>query len=573
MVQKTDLLDILQKKGLLNDQQLSQLRLEQVNTGHEIEEILRERAWVDPREIIQAKAQQYNIPFVDLSTQTISPEVLLKIPESVARHYILIPIQSKDSSLSVAMKDPLDLQLLEFLETKTGFKIKPLMADPEQIEKAINENYSVGIEKEVSAAVKETQKELEKMKIEIKDLKDVEQIVQSAPVARMVSTILEYAVKARASDVHIEPQDENTRVRYRIDGVLREKLILPKSVHEAIISRIKILSNLKIDEKRVPQDGRFMFEQEGGVEIDLRISTLPTSHGEKVVLRLLRKSGEVPSLSELGLRGKALKTFEESLKKTHGIILVTGPTGSGKTTTLRTALSKVNRIEVNIVTLEDPVEYQIPGVNQVQINPVAGLTFASGLRSILRQDPNVIMVGEIRDRETMELAIQAALTGHLVFSTVHTNSAAGTLPRLLDMGAEPFLLASTMELCLAQRLVRLLCDECKERYLPSSEVLQKIREHLGDLFPSKQKEIYLYKSSLQGTCKKCAGASFIGRIGIFEVLPISDKVGRLILARETAAVVEKQAIQEGMVKMLQDGMLKVLDGLTTVEEVLRVAQE
>lgn len=573
MVQKTDLLDILQKKGLLNDQQLSQLRLEQVNTGHEIEEILRERAWVDPREIIQAKAQQYNIPFVDLSTQTISPEVLLKIPESVARHYILIPIQSKDSSLSVAMKDPLDLQLLEFLETKTGFKIKPLMADPEQIEKAINENYSVGIEKEVSAAVKETQKELEKMKIEIKDLKDVEQIVQSAPVARMVSTILEYAVKARASDVHIEPQDENTRVRYRIDGVLREKLILPKSVHEAIISRIKILSNLKIDEKRVPQDGRFMFEQEGGVEIDLRISTLPTSHGEKVVLRLLRKSGEVPSLSELGLRGKALKTFEESLKKTHGIILVTGPTGSGKTTTLRTALSKVNRIEVNIVTLEDPVEYQIPGVNQVQINPVAGLTFASGLRSILRQDPNVIMVGEIRDRETMELAIQAALTGHLVFSTVHTNSAAGTLPRLLDMGAEPFLLASTMELCLAQRLVRLLCDECKERYLPSSEVLQKIREHLGDLFPSKQKEIYLYKPSLQGTCKKCAGASFIGRIGIFEVLPISDKVGRLILARETAAVVEKQAIQEGMVKMLQDGMLKVLDGLTTVEEVLRVAQE
>lgn len=573
MVQKTDLLDILQKKGLLNDQQLSQLRLEQVNTGHEIEEILRERAWVDPREIIQAKAQQYNIPFVDLGAQAISPEVLLKIPESVARHYILIPIQSKDSSLSVAMKDPLDLQLLEFLETKTGFKIKPLMADPEQIEKAINENYSVGIEKEVSAAVKETQKELEKMKIEIKDLKDVEQIVQSAPVARMVSTILEYAVKARASDVHIEPQDENTRVRYRIDGVLREKLILPKSVHEAIISRIKILSNLKIDEKRVPQDGRFMFEQEGGVEIDLRISTLPTSHGEKVVLRLLRKSGEVPSLSELGLRGKALKIFEESLKKTHGIILVTGPTGSGKTTTLRTALSKVNRIEVNIVTLEDPVEYQIPGVNQVQINPVAGLTFASGLRSILRQDPNVIMVGEIRDRETMELAIQAALTGHLVFSTVHTNSAAGTLPRLLDMGAEPFLLASTMELCLAQRLVRLLCDECKERYLPSSEVLQKIREHLGDLFPSKQKEIYLYKPSLQGTCKKCAGASFIGRIGIFEVLPISDKVGRLILARETAAVIEKQAIQEGMVKMLQDGMLKVLDGLTTVEEVLRVAQE
>lgn len=571
MAQKIDLIDILQEKGLLDDAKVSQLRLEQINTGREIEDILREKDWVDSKEIVQAKAKQYNIPYVDLTTQAIAPEVLLKVPESVARHYILIPIEVKESTLRVAMQDPLDLQLLEFLETKTGLKIKPLIADTVQIERSINENYSAGIEKEVSAAIKETEKELEKVKKEISGIVNVEAIVQSAPVARMVATILEYAAKARASDIHIEPLEQNTRVRYRIDGVLKEKLILPKAVHEAVISRIKILSNLKIDEKRIPQDGRFMFTHEGA-EIDLRVSTLPTSHGEKVVLRLLRKSGEVPTLSELGLRGKALKIFEDALKKTHGILLVTGPTGSGKTTTLRTALSKINRVEVNIITLEDPVEYGIPGINQVQINPVAGLTFASGLRSILRQDPNVIMVGEIRDRETMELAIQAALTGHLVFSTVHTNSAAGTLPRLLDMGAEPFLLASTMELCMAQRLVRMLCSECRQRYAAQKEVLQKIKEVLGDLYPSPE-PTYLYKAGTKPDCKKCAGASFVGRMGIFEVLPINDKVGRLILAHETAATIEKQAIEGGMVKMLQDGMLKVLEGLTTVEEVLRVAQE
>jgi len=304
------------------------------------------------------------------------------------------------------------------------------------------------------------------------------------------------------------------------------------------------------------------------VQIDLRVSTLPTSHGEKVVMRLLRKSGQVPSLSELGLRGSALKHIEQALKKTNGIILVTGPTGSGKTTTLRTALSKVNSVGINIITLEDPVEYEIPGINQVQVNPAAGLTFASGLRSILRQDPDVIMVGEIRDAETMELAIQAALTGHLVFSTLHTNSAAGTLPRLLDMGAESFLLASTMEVILAQRLVRTLC-ECKKEISPNEEVVQKFKEVLGPLYP-KQKQLKIYKAV---GCEKCGNAGFTGRMGICEVLPVSEKIGRLILERETSDRIEAQAIEEGMLTILQDGFMKVIEGVTTVEEVLRVAQE
>lgn len=567
MTEKTDLADILQKQNLISSEQVSQVKLEQINTGRDILGLIKERNWLSPKQIINAQAELLKVPFVDLAKKAISADILGKIPESVARHYTLVPFDLQGDTLSVAMKDPLDLQLLEFLETKTSCKIKAFMAEEEEILKTIKENYEVGMEREVQAALKETEKEAEKVEKELGKMETVEEIVKFAPVARIVSTVLDYAAKSRASDVHIEPQEGQTRVRYRIDGVLREKLSLPRAVHDAVVSRIKILANLKIDEKRIPQDGRFMIES-AGMQVDLRVSTLPSSHGEKVVMRLLRKSGEVPSLSELGLRANALKHIEQALKKTHGIVLVTGPTGSGKTTTLRTALSKVNSIEVNIVTLEDPVEYEIPGVNQVQINPAAGLSFASGLRSILRQDPDVIMVGEIRDKETMELAIQAALTGHLVFSTLHTNSAAGTLPRLLDMGAEPFLLASTMEVVLAQRLVRTLC-ECKKEVLADEKVVQKFKEVLGPLFP-KQKQLKIYQAV---GCEKCGNAGFVGRMGIYEVLPISEKIGRLILERETADRIESQAVEEGMLTILQDGFLKVIEGMTTVEEVLRVAQE
>jgi type IV pilus assembly protein PilB len=432
---------------------------------------------------------------------------------------------------------------------------------------------------EVTAGVVEAKEELH-------DLGNVEEVIKEAPVSKIVSTLLEYAIKARASDIHIEPLEDRTRVRFRIDGILQERVVLPKKVHEALISRIKILSNLKIDEKRIPQDGRFTFKLKNNV-VDLRIATLPTVNGEKVVMRLLPKAASAPTLGDLGLRGTALKTFEENIIKPHGIILITGPTGSGKTTTLFSTLSKINSPKVNIVTLEDPVEYQIPGVNQVQINPQAGLTFASGLRSFLRQDPNVVMVGEIRDSETTSLAIQASLTGHLVFSTLHTNSAAGALPRLLDMGAETFLLASSINCVMAQRVVRKVCLDCKQEYDPPVQLVDDIKKTLGDLLQEKHvkfsdqeekdlkeleegKKFTLFKGK---GCDKCGASGYKGRIALFEVLSVTDKIGRLILERAPAGKIEQQATEDGMIRLIQDGYLKTLEGITTIEEVLRVARD
>jgi type IV pilus assembly protein PilB len=387
--------------------------------------------------------------------------------------------------------------------------------------------------------------------------------------------VVSFAMKARASDIHIEPQEQRTRIRYRIDGILREKLILPRNVHEAVVSRIKILAGLKIDEKRVPQDGRFTFEAEGK-EVDLRVSTLPTIHGEKVVMRLLKKDQDVPSLPQLGLDGLALKQVKEAIEVPHGIVLVTGPTGSGKTTTLYSVLHKINTPKVNIMTLEDPVEYQMPGVNQVQTNPQAGLTFASGLRSFLRQDPNIVMVGEIRDSETVELAVQASLTGHLVFSTLHTSSAAGAVPRMIDMGAEPFLLASSLTLAMGQRIVRRINPEYKEAYTPEPAVLQDIKDVLGEHFDRwckkndcTEENLNLYRASED---RPSTAPAYKGRIGIFEVMPITEEIGKLILDQKPASELEQVAIRNGMKLMKQDGYLKALNGMTTIEEVLRVAQ-
>jgi type IV pilus assembly protein PilB len=385
-------------------------------------------------------------------------------------------------------------------------------------------------------------------------------------VANIVTQLLDYAVKSRASDIHVEPQELQTRVRYRIDGILHEKVILPKKVHDAVVSRIKIMSALKIDERRLPQDGRLNFSV-GTAEIDLRVSTLPTVFGEKVVMRLLPKSNKAPTLSELGIRAGGLKALETQILRPHGIILMTGPTGSGKTTSLYSILSKLSSGKVNIVTIEDPVEYQIPGVNQVQVNTQVGLTFATALRSFLRQDPNVILVGEIRDRETAELAIQAALTGHEVFSTLHTNSAAGALPRMMDMGAEPFLVASAINCIVGQRILRKVCAHCRVAYNPPPEVVENIKQVLGKLVPAK---IELFKG--QG-CAECGNTGYLGRVGVYEVLVVSEKITRLILERSTSADIEKQAVEEGMVTMKQDGYLKALEGVTTLEEVLRVAQD
>lgn len=564
---KKSIEDVLLSQGLITEDQANQIKLEIASTGLFAENVVRNTGLVTEEDIVKAKADLIKIPYVDILKKSISIDTLTKIPEPVAKRYTLIPFELSKKELSVAMSDPLDLQVIAFLEAKTGYQIKAFIGLPSAISKSIEEQYSSSIDTEVRAALKEAQTETQEIKETISDLNKVEDVIRDAPVARIVATILEYAVKSRASDVHIEPGEEKTRVRYRIDGVLQERLFLPLKVTDSVVSRIKILSNLKIDEKRVPQDGRFQIKV-ADQEVDLRVSTLPTSWGEKVVMRLLRRGGGVPTFADLGLRGKALKILEENIVRPHGIILITGPTGSGKSTTISSALTKMNSPKVNIVTLEDPVEYRIEGVNQVQINVQAGLTFASGLRSILRQDPNVIMVGEIRDMETAELAVQAALTGHLVLSTLHTNSAAGSLPRMLDMKIEPFLIASTVNIVIAQRLCRRVCQKCKKKMPIEKEMMAEMKKELGALWPSGSNNVY--KGS---GCTECNNLGYTGRVGIYEVLSVTEKVAQLILQRQPADLIEKQAVSEGMLRMKQDGFLKVLDGLTTFEEVLRVAQD
>jgi len=515
--------------------------------------------------IAEARARLLNIPFISLSTTSFSPHALGLLPQAVVERFSIIPIHfdDKTNTLSIAMANPLDFDAVTFVRQKTGLNIRTFAASPTEVKNAIAAQYRQELVGQIGEAMKETEQFSKKPPI---DSKQIAQIVKEAPIAKIVSTILEYAVSSRSSDVHIEPLDDRLRVRYRIDGILYDKLSLPRNVHDELVSRIKILSEMKIDEHRTPQDGRFNFIA-NGQEVDLRVSTIPTVNGEKIVMRLLKKSGGVPTLSELGLAGTALKSLEIAVGRPHGIILVCGPTGSGKTTTLYAVLSRLNTTRVNILSLEDPVEYEIAGVNQVQINTAAGLTFATGLRSFLRQDPNIILVGEIRDRETTELAIQAALTGHLVFSTLHTSDAASSLPRLLDLGAERFLLASTIAAIVGQRIVRRICSQCKTSYQPPGQIIEEIRRSLGSLFPQNfDQKLYRGKG-----CSACGTSGYSGRIGIFEVLSASPKITRLVLEHPDSESTQKEAVAEGMVTMKQDGYLKVLHGITTIEEVLRVA--
>ncbi len=556
--------DILFQQGILQQEQLSAVKLESINTGIPAEKIILEHNFASPVEVAKARAQLLGIPFVRLEGVGIAPDVLNLIPEVVARRYKLIPFRRDGGFIWVAMADPLDLQLSEFIEKKSGFPVKRHMALSEDILKAINEQYSQNLTTDVASALKEVSEMSESRKEEELDKTEV---IREAPVTNIVTQLLEYAVKSRASDIHIESQENQTRVRYRIDGILHEKVILPKKVHDAVLSRIKIMSGLKIDEKRLPQDGRFTFTY-GGTEIDLRVSTLPTVFGEKVVMRLLPKSQKAPTLLELGVRGSAIKNLETQMLRSHGIILICGPTGSGKTTTLYSVLSRLSTTRVNVSTIEDPVEYHIPGANQVQVNPAIGLTFAEALRSFLRQDPNIILVGEIRDKETAELAIQAALTGHQVFSTLHTNSAAGALPRLLDMGMEPFLLASSVNAIEGQRILRKVCTNCKVPYIPPPEVIANMQQVLGALMP--RGEIKLLKGR---GCSVCGNSGYLGRTGVYEVMVVSEKMMRLTLERASTSEIEKQAVLEGMITLKQDGYLKAIEGITTLEEVLRVGQD
>lgn len=563
----TTLADVLVSLGAIDGARADQIKLAEIQSGSSQEEIIKKGKIVSDEKLIQAKSQLYNIPFIDLNSAPVAPAALAILPSEVAERFKVFPINldTKEKTMSLAMSDPLDLSAIEFIEQKTGTHIKPYAALPQQIEDFIRTRYVSSLSQEVTAAMKD----VTPAKSEIEPIEKTKGgFIREEKIAQIVSQILDFAISSRASDVHIEPEERSTRVRYRIDGILQEKLSIPRELHDSLISRIKILSGMKIDEKRIPQDGRFNFKG-NEAEVDLRISSLPTTWGEKIVMRLLKKTGGVPELTELGLRGRGLKNLQDSILRPHGIIIICGPTGSGKTTTLYSVISKINTSKVNIVTLEDPVEYKIHGVNQVQINPAAGLTFADGLRAFLRQDPNVILVGEIRDRETADLAIQASLTGHLVFSTLHTNNASGALPRLLDMGAEPYLLASSMTCIVAQRVARRIHEDCKEAYTPDPKTLQDIQQGLGPLWKP-QGDIKFYRGK---GCPDCGDSGYYGRVGIFEVLPVTEKTGKLILERASAADIDKQGREEGMITLKQDGYLKVVEGITTVEEILRVAQE
>lgn len=564
------LLDALLSEHLITLQQAEELKVQSASEGKTVEEILDKKNIVPKAKLSEVRARLLGIPFISLESTSFSPHAVSLLERSVVERLNLIPFfyDEKDKTLSIAMANPVDVEAIQFVRQKTGLPIKVFAAAADDVSRAISQEYRQELISEVGAAIKETE---ETHAVKVVDSNKISQIIKEAPIAKIVATILEYAVNSRASDVHIEPQEDRVRVRYRIDGILYDKLSLPKSIQEAVISRIKILSEMKIDEHRIPQDGRFNFRV-GDKEADLRISILPTANGEKIVMRLLRKSSSIPTLQELGLTGVSLKNLNTAILRPHGIIMVCGPTGSGKTTTLYSVLAHLNTTRVNILSLEDPIEYQIAGVNQVQVNPAVGLTFAAGLRSFLRQDPNIILVGEIRDNETSDLAIQAALTGHLVFSTVHTSDAAGVLPRMLDLGAEGFLLASTMTAIVGQRIVRKICSACRESYPPPPQLIEEIKNILGNLFPANNKDTPTKLFRGKG-CNECDGSGYLGRVGIFEVLTVSEKIAHLILEHSDSATIQKQAVAEGMITMKQDGYLKVLDGTTTIEEVLRVAQE
>ena len=592
---------LLLKKGLIDQTQYDKLKKEQIQTGESFEDLALRDSLVSEMDLVKTKAEASGIPFIDPTQNSIKPEVVKLIPESTARTYTLMPIMATDTSLVVAMYDPTDLETIEFLERATKKRIEPRYSTKKLIESSMDSEYSKSFGKDVSVAIEEAAAtSATRLKESLKDIDQAEQIIKVSPVAQIVSVILEYAVKSGASDIHIEPFENGTRIRYRIDGVLQEKFPLPKSIHNSIVARIKILANMKIDEHRRPLDGRFKVIV-GDKSTDLRISTIPTAFGEKVVIRLLKDQSKIFSFAELGMWGKSKKTFEDALKLTQGIILVTGPTGSGKTVTQATALSRLNSTKVNIMTLEDPIEIHIPGVNQVQINEAAGLTFATGLRSFLRQDPNIIMVGEIRDGETAALAIQAALTGHLVFATLHTNSAAGAIPRLIDMGVENFLLSSTLNVSLAQRLARRSCTNCKEEYEPEQEIKDNIREVLGETLlriglgesplgkeydhekdnvskprpdNTKMSTDDLLKNLKLHRCKgceKCNNQKYKGRIGLYEIMKVDEKIQELTVKNVPTEEIQKQAQKEGMITLLQDGYLKVLWGITTLEEIMSVA--
>lgn len=580
-IENKQLKDFLLESNMVDSARLNELFAQASQQGKQLGDLLLAQDLIKEVDLRKVYAYVLGIPFVNLEKESIPADILQIIPEPIAKKYNIVSFEKDGNNLKVAMINPEDLQTIDFIRKKTGLKIVPCLTSDESIREVLKQ-YEKSLKAEFGDIIS---RDSEGVSSEQTD-EDLEKIAQDLPIIRIVDTLLKHAILQSASDIHIEPDEKEVRVRYRIDGVLHDAMILPRQVISGLVARIKVLSNLKLDEHRLPQDGRFKIEKEG-YKISFRVSILPVFDGEKIVMRLLDESSKGLTLEKMGIKGKALEIIHRDIKRPNGMILVTGPTGSGKTTTLYTIMDILNQPQVNISTVEDPVEYRMPKINQTQVNPKIGMTFAAALRSLLRQDPDIIMVGEIRDSETMEIAMHAAMTGHLVLSTLHTNSAAGTLPRLLDMGAEPFLVASTVNVIIAQRLVRKLCPECREEYKPKEkdikiledtfdmEAILKILKNFSDMnkkigAKDKWEDLSFYRPK---GCDQCHNEGYRGRIGIYEVLEVDEEIGKLITGNSSTDEIERKAKEKGMINMSEDGFIKIVEGITSVEEVLRVTKE
>ena len=560
---------ILLQDKIITEEQLEKALKEQEMHGGRLGSNLIKLGYISEKQLIAALSKQHNVPPVDLNAIEIDEKVLKLIPSNVATKYELIPVSRVGKMLTVAMVNPNDIFAIEDIKFSTGFEVQPVVASELSVRDALEKYYEgqdllQTVEKEMEAANEAEEVEVvgvgEENGEAEEEMSDLAAQVESGPIVKLVNSIIMKGVEAGASDIHIEPYDKELRVRFRIDGVLREIMKPPKKMHKAIVSRIKIMAKMKIAEKRLPQDGRIKIRIKGN-PIDLRVASMPTIYGEKMALRILDRSAISFNLEDLGFEEEQLEKFIQAIKMPFGIVLVTGPTGCGKTTTLYAALERINTTEVNITTAEDPVEYSLVGVNQVQMRESVGLTFASALRSYLRQDPNIIMVGEIRDRETAEIAIRASLTGHLVLSTVHTNTAAATITRLVNMGVEPFLLASTLNIVVSERLLRKVCLNCMEEVNVSPDYLKRV-----GMNPDEFKGVTFYKGK---GCPVCNGTGYKGRIGIFEVMTMSPRLRELILDRVSTDKIHEQAVKEGMKTLRETAIEKLKKGITTIEEVLK----
>ncbi len=569
--------------NLIEKNKLEEAYQESIKGGKQLGNFLLENKLISDTDLRKLYAYIIGIPFVDLVKSLISPDILQIVPEPIAKKYNIVAFEKTGNDLKVAMLNPEDIQTIDFIKKKTGLKIVPCLTTIEGIQSVIKQ-YEKSLKAEFGDIIEKSSQELTEQDKEKE--KDLEEIAQGLPVIRIIDTLLKHAILQSASDIHIEPEEKEVRVRYRIDGVLHDAMTLPREVLSGIVARIKVLTNLKLDEHRLPQDGRFKIENEN-YKFSLRVSILPVFDGEKIVMRLLDETSKGLTLEKMGLFGNPLESVHRNISKPNGMVLVTGPTGSGKTTTLYTVMDIINTSEVNISTVEDPVEYRMPKINQTQVNSKIGMTFASALRSLLRQDPDIIMVGEIRDKETLEIAIQAAMTGHLVLSTLHTNSASGALPRMIDMGAEPFLIASTVNVIIAQRLVRKLCPECRTAYTLTDKEIKTLKNSV-DLdsvlnYLKENKELSkIIKSNNDWSnikfykpkgCEQCNNEGYHGRIGIFEVLDIDTDIEKLIVELASTETIERKAKEKGMNTMIEDGFFKSVQGTTSIEEVLRVTKE